>query len=158
MWYGQDLQDHLHVFTMLSPCILQTWYGMQIQLYLFIHVTNFNNSKYDMTWWIFTVITIIISGVADKMSGRPSPPLPDIFPIDDWHISEVILVFRVGHFMCCEPCWTKCPARSELSAQRQQKSAGHVLHILRSLYLKFASIFFMWITQLNTARDLYAFP
>ena len=41
----------------------------------------------------------------------------------------VILFFRVGHFMCIELCWTKCPARSELSAGHQQKSAGHVRHV-----------------------------
>ena len=39
----------------------------------------------------------------------------------------------VGHFMCIDPCQTKCPARSELFAGRQQKSAGHVQHISQSL-------------------------
>ncbi len=59
--------------------------------------------------------------------------LPDIlspcqtyFPVDNWQISLVILVFLVGHFMCVEPCWTKCPAMSELSAGHQQESAGHI--------------------------------
>ena len=62
--------------------------------------------------------------------------LPDIlnrcqtfFPVDDWQILLVILVFLVEHFMCTELCWTKCPARSELSAGQQQKSAGHVRHV-----------------------------
>ena len=61
--------------------------------------------------------------------------LPDIlsrcqtfFPVDDWQISLVIFVFLVRHFMCIELCWTKCPARSDLSAGHQQQSAGHVRH------------------------------
>ncbi len=41
----------------------------------------------------------------------------------------VILVFLVRHSICIEPCGTKCPARSELSAGHQQKSAGHVRHV-----------------------------
>ncbi len=56
------------------------------------------------------------------------------FPVDDGQISLFILVFLVGHFMCIEFCWTKCPARSELSAGHQQKSAGHVRHISRLLH------------------------
>ena len=62
--------------------------------------------------------------------------LPDIFStcqtfftVDDWQISEVILVFLVGYCMCLEPCWTKCPAGSQLSAGHHQKSAGHVRHV-----------------------------
>ena len=31
--------------------------------------------------------------------------------------------------MCIDPCWTKCPARSELSAGHLQKSARHVRHV-----------------------------
>ncbi len=42
-------------------------------------------------------------------------PCQTFFPVDDWQISVVILVFLLGHFMSIEPCWTKCPARSELS-------------------------------------------
>ena len=73
--------------------------------------------------------------------------LPDIlrhcqtfFPVDDWQIPVVILVFLVGHFMCIELWWTKCPARTELSAGHKQKSAGHVRHISRSLksWLRYA--------------------
>ncbi len=60
-------------------------------------------------------------------------PCQTFFPVDDWQILVAILVFLVGHFMCIEPCWTKCLARSELSAGHQQKSARHVQHILRSL-------------------------
>ncbi len=67
--------------------------------------------------------------------------LPDIlsrcqtfFPVDELQMPLVILVFLVRHFMCFELCWTKCPARSELSAGHQQKSAGHVRHISRSLF------------------------
>ncbi len=66
--------------------------------------------------------------------------LPDIlsrcqtfFPVDDWQISLVILVFLVANFMCIELCRTFCPARSQLSDGHQQKSAGYVRHISRSL-------------------------
>ena len=31
--------------------------------------------------------------------------------------------------MRIEPCWTKCPAGSDLSAGHHQKSAGHVRHV-----------------------------
>ncbi len=73
-----------------------------------------------------TVITKMISGVKDKMSDRASAPMWDIFPVDEWLILVVILVFLVQHFMSITPCWTKCPAGSGLSAGHQQKSAGHV--------------------------------
>ena len=56
------------------------------------------------------------------------------FSVDDWQISLVSLVFLVGHFMCIELCWTKCPAWFELSVGHQQKSAGHVRNISRSLW------------------------
>ena len=56
-------------------------------------------------------------------------PCQTIFTVDDWQISMVILVFHVGYCLCIEPCWTKCPARSQLSAGHQQKSAGHVRHV-----------------------------
>ena len=74
-----------------------------------------------------SVITKIISGLPDKMSGRPSV-LCRTFSTD-WQISVVILVSLVTHFMSTQHCWTKCPARSELSAGLQQKSAGHVRHV-----------------------------
>ncbi len=32
-------------------------------------------------------------------------PCQTFFPVDDWQILVVILVFLVGHFMCIEPCW-----------------------------------------------------
>ena len=56
-------------------------------------------------------------------------PCQTFFPVDDWQISMVILVFLAGHFMWVEPCWTKYPERIELSAGHQQKSAGHVRHV-----------------------------
>ncbi len=75
-----------------------------------------------------SVIAKIISALPDILS-----PSQIFFTADAWQISLVILVYPVGHFMFIEPCWTKCPARSELSAGHQQKSAGHVQHISRSL-------------------------
>ncbi len=63
--------------------------------------------------------------------------LPDIlslcqtyFPVDNWQISVVILVFLVEHFMCVEPSWTKCPAMSELSAGHQQITVLRRVHVL----------------------------
>ena len=53
-------------------------------------------------------------------------PLSDIFPVDNWQISVVILVLLVKQFMHIETCWTKCPARSEHSAGHRQKSAGYI--------------------------------
>ncbi len=71
----------------------------------------------------------------DKMTGH-FEALPDIlrpcqtfFPVDDWRILVVVLVFLVGHFMCIDPCWIKCPARSELSVGHQQTYARHVRHV-----------------------------
>ncbi len=62
--------------------------------------------------------------------------LPDIlracqtfFPVDDCQISVAILVFLLGYFRCIELCWTKCPARSDLSVGHHLKSAGHVRHV-----------------------------
>ncbi len=75
-------------------------------------------------------------GCAGQNVWQAFNALPDIlsccqtfFLVDGWQISLVILVFLVGHFMCVELCWTKCPARSELSVGHQQKSAGHVRHV-----------------------------
>ena len=86
---------------------------------------------------ILSVIAKIISGV--------SCPCQTFFPLDGWEISVVILVFLVRDFMRIEPCWTKCPTRYELSAGHQQKSAGHVRHILRSLQ------------NYTTGNDLFSF-
>ncbi len=73
--------------------------------------------------------------VRQAFSAQPDilSPCQTLSPVDDWQISMVILVVLIRHFMCIEPCQTKCPARSELSAGHQQKSAGHVRHISRSL-------------------------
>ncbi len=42
-------------------------------------------------------------------------PCQTFFPVDDWQILMVILVFLVGHFMCIE----HCTAGSELFARHQ---------------------------------------
>ncbi len=80
------------------------------------------------------------------------------FPVDDWRISVVVLVFLVGHFMGIEPCWTNCPARSELSSEHQQKSAGHVRHVQHiswSLYtVGKLSIFTFQTISSKTLNDL----
>ncbi len=76
----------------------------------------------------FSVIAKIILSMPDILSSCQT-----FFPADDWQISVVILVFLVEHFMCIQPCWTKCLARSDLSVGHQQKSAGHVRHISQSL-------------------------
>ena len=56
-------------------------------------------------------------------------PCQTFFPVDDWQISVAIFLFLVGHIMRIEPCWTKCPAGSDLFAGHHQKSAGHVRHV-----------------------------
>ena len=64
-------------------------------------------------------------------SGLPNilSPCQTFLPVDFGQISINILIFLVAHFMFSEPCWTKCPARSQLSAGHQQKSTGHVWHV-----------------------------
>ncbi len=55
-------------------------------------------------------------------------PSQTFFSVDDWQISVVFLFYLVttlSDIMLVEPCWTKCPARYELSAEHQQKSAKH---------------------------------
>ncbi len=62
-----------------------------------------------------SVVAKTISGVPDKMSGRPSALCRTFWaPVGQFSqlITVVILVFLVRHSMCIEPCWTKCPARS----------------------------------------------
>ncbi len=88
-----------------------------------------------LTFRNMSVIAKIIFGVPDKMSGRPSA-LSRTFWVPVRHFPTWLLVnisghsyFPWQHFMCIEPCWTKCPAMSELSAGHQQKSAGHVRHV-----------------------------
>ncbi len=78
-------------------------------------------------------------------------PCQTFFPVDDWQISEVNLVFLVGHFLCIKPCWTKCPARSGISAG--QKSARHFQLFSRSLpFLAFVtSLVGIWGTTVNAA-------
>ncbi len=107
----------------------QDWYIFSMKFPMKFHYMKFS----------MTVITKIILGVPDKMSGRPSA-LCRTFWAAVRHFPSWWLANIIGH--SCFPCQTfhvyrtllKCPARSELSAGHQQKSAGHVRHISQSLY------------------------
>ena len=65
-----------------------------------------------------------------QCTTRHFESLSDIFPC--WQLANISghSRFPVRNFILFEPCWTKCPARYELSAGHQHKSAGHVWHVV----------------------------
>ena len=81
-------------------------------------------TKWILHWAVIAKNISVFSALPDILS-----PCQTFSPVDDWQISVAILVFLVGHLMRIEPCWTKCPAGSDLSAGHHQKSAGHVRHV-----------------------------
>ncbi len=64
-------------------------------------------------------------------------PLPDIFL--SWWLANIM--FYTKHFLCIEPCRTKCLAMSEPSTGHQQKSVRHVPHIRKD------SIIYNWLLE-----------
>ena len=83
-----------------------------------------DNGCYDVNHWAQKLFlacrTKCLAGL--QPSARHFEPLPDIFPVDDWLRPVVIFVF-VSDILCV----------SNPAGQNQQKSAGHVRHISRSL-------------------------
>ncbi len=62
-------------------------------------------------------------------------PCHTFFPSRQLVNISSLLISLATHFMCIDSCWTKCPARYELSAGHQQKYAGHFVQ-QESIHIK----------------------